>query len=102
MKPYNYSEIKTVSIPLEKIELISENNEVPTCSISFDTEYNFATNLTREKVLDKIVRSVESCITLKQLHTLENFTQNHFLLDFPDKSNIGFMIRNQARKILEK
>lgn len=99
MKPYNYSEIKTLDIPLEGIELIPEKNYVPTCDISFNTMLSSNTVLTNEEVLMKLSKSVESCVTIKQLEVIKNFTNNHFLLSEAEKGNICFLIRNQERKI---
>ena len=99
MKPYNYSEIKTLDIPLEGIELIPEKKYVPTCDISFNTMLSSNTVLTNDEVLMKLSKSVESCATIKQLEVIKNFTNNHFLLNEAEKGNICFLIRNQERKI---
>ena len=99
MKPYDYSEIKILDIPLEGIELITEKKYVPTCDISFNTMLSSNTVLTNEEVLMKLSKSVESCVTIKQLEVIKNFTNNHFLLSEAEKGNICFLIRNQERKI---
>lgn len=99
MKPYNYSEIKILDIPLEGIELIPEKEYVPTCDISFNTMLSSNTVLTNDEVLNKLSKSVESCVTRKQLEVIKNFTSNHFLLSEAEKGNIYFLIRNQERKI---
>ena len=99
MKPYDYSEIKILDIPLEGIELIPETKYIPTCSISFNTMLSSDTVLTNEEVLMKLSKSVESCVTIKQLEVIKNFTNNHFLLSEAEKGNICFLIRNQERKI---
>lgn len=99
MKPYDYSEIKILDIPLEGIELILEKKYVPTCNISFNTMLSSNTVLTNDEVLKKLSKSVESCVTIKQLEVIKNFTNNHFLLSEAEKGNICFLIRKQERKI---
>lgn len=99
MKPYDYSEIKILDIPLEGIELIPEKKYVPTCNISFNIMLSSNTVLTNEEVLMKLSKTVESCVTREQLEVIKNFTNNHFLLSEAEKGNICFLIRNQERKI---
>lgn len=102
MKPYNYSEIKIIDIPLEGIELIPEKKYIPTCSISFNTMLSFDTDLSNEVVLNKLSKTIDSCVTLNQLEIVRNFTNNHFLLNETEKGNICFLIRDRERKIKEK
>ena len=99
-----YSEIKTVNIPLQGINLQPYDYKgVEPCNVEIrNTKINFDFKLEKECVVQKMAKAIESCETKEQLEITIKFINQHYLLDRQAKDNLMFLIEIKKRKINEK